>query len=119
MPFVKRSEHGRILGVYREQVTPDLEPVAAEDSELRSFVAELGSDDPTDEAAVWIRSDLAMARVVEDLVDTLIDRNVIGFGDLPEEARSKIVARRRRRADLDYLQSLEIGDPDAEDPDAG
>lgn len=111
MPYVKRSPDGRIVGVYHERATPELEPISRRDPELRAFVARVAPDGSGD--AGWISSDLAMARVVEDLVDTLIDRNVIGFDDLPEDARRKILERRKRRSDFAYLATL--GPEDAGD----
>jgi hypothetical protein len=45
-------------------------------------------------------SDLAIARVLEDLIDVLILRGVIQFTDLPEAAQSKLLSRRQTRAML-------------------
>lgn len=52
-------------------------------------------------------SDAAIARVLEDLIDTLIGRGVIQFTDLPEAAQGKLLWRRKNRAKLqDSLQLL-------------
>jgi|GEM_PF-6492910 len=40
-------------------------------------------------------SDAAIARVLEDLIDTLIGRGVIQFTDLPEAAQGKLLWRRK------------------------
>lgn len=52
-------------------------------------------------------SDLAMARVLEDLIDLLIERNIIRFTDLPEGAREKLLRRRNLRARLQGLDLLD------------
>lgn len=46
------------------------------------------------------QSDLAIARVLEDLVDVLITRGVIQFTDLPQAAQEKLMTRRQTRAML-------------------
>lgn len=43
-------------------------------------------------------SDKEMARVGEDLLDTLIAKGVIAFTDLPKSSRDKITARKAKRA---------------------
>jgi hypothetical protein len=57
-----------------------------------------GPDDPI--VASLSQSDLALVRVLEDLIDTLIERGVMQFTDLPEAAQSKLLGRRESRAAL-------------------
>lgn len=53
------------------------------------------------------QTDLALARVLEDLIDTLIAKGLIQFTDLPAAAQSKLLNRRETRAALsDPLQLL-------------
>ena len=60
-----------------------------------------------------IQGDLALARITEDLVNLLIDKGVISFSDLPEDAQKKLAARHdRRRNELDYVANLFIGSDD-------
>lgn len=122
MPFVKRDAEGRIVGVYREAAEDGLDAVDAGDPELESFLARVVPAGTA--AAGWVESDLSMARVVEDLIDALIDRGIIGFEDLPKGARAKIIGRRCRRDDLAYVGTLwtdDVDDMAGEDaePDAG
>lgn len=42
-------------------------------------------------------SDLALVRVLEDLIDLLVDRSVIRFTDLPQAAQTKLLQRRSAR----------------------
>ena len=54
------------------------------------------------------RLDADFIRVLEDLVEVLIDKGVINLTDLPPEAQQKLserrVARRRLRDALDLIQ---------------
>lgn len=52
-------------------------------------------------------SDQALIRVLEDLIETLVSRNVIHFTDLPEAAQTKLLERRSLRRSLNGLQLLQ------------
>jgi hypothetical protein len=60
--------------------------------------------DPIDETSSSVdalsQSDASIARVLEDLIDVLINRGVIQFTDLPEAAQNKLMTRRQTRAKL-------------------
>ena len=59
-------------------------------------------------------SDTGLARVLEDVIDVLINRGVIQFTDLPEGAQVKLLERRQTRESLaNRLQLL----PDDADND--
>lgn len=64
---------------------------------------------PADEL---IQSDTDMVRVLEDLIDVLIDRGVIQFTDLPKPAQAKLLQRKETRATLSNRLDL-IGDDEA------
>ena len=56
-------------------------------------------------------SDLEFVRVIDDLLDVLIDKGVINFTDLPSEAQTKFLRRselRRQRDSLDLLEDDEL-----------
>ena len=52
-----------------------------------------------------------MARVVEDLIDVLIAKNLINFTDFPPEAQKKMLRRQNLRRTLSPLIDL-VGDED-------
>ena len=81
--------------------------VAADDPGVEAF---LKSENPS-QADALSQTDTAMARVLEDLIDTLIARGLIQFTDLPEAAQAKLLSRRQTRAALnDPLQLLPFAD---------
>lgn len=101
MPYVGRDEVGNIVTVSTRSNAQATEFIDAGAEELQRYLAHLspGFDDLT-------RSDQALIRVVEDIVDTLIEKNVIRFTDLPEAAQHKLVHRRslrRSKVALDLL----------------
>lgn len=102
MPYVARDGDGRIVAVAEEAAIAAAEAIDADAPELAEFLARLVPEAANDIA----RTDLGLIRVVEDLIDTLIDKNLIRFTDLPEAAQHKLVQRRSLRHSLNSLNLL-------------
>jgi len=94
MPYVRRDPSGRIVALLRE-MTPDAqEHLPAGHPEVAAFL----DDGLEDEATRYLsESDLELARVLEDLIQLLMDKRLILFTELPPFARDKLSARRRAR----------------------
>lgn len=114
--YVQRSEAGHVTAVVERddgQAPPD-EPgwkaVSADDPGLVAFLARLAGNDA---ANPLVGTDLAMARVLEDLINLLIDQSVIRFTDLPPGAQAKLLARQNTRASMSRLRLM--GEGDSED----
>ena len=60
----------------------------------------LRGDDPEGLAALRA-SDLEVVRVLEDLIQVLIEKGVIQFTELPEPAQKKLLQRKRLRRSSD------------------
>ena len=69
--------------------------VAPDDPALKAFIQKnLPAAGAIDE---WMQPDLALARVIEDLIEVLIDKKVIMFTDFPAGAQRKLLDRRGLR----------------------
>ena len=94
MLFIHKDESRKILVVYEELIEGS-EEVASGDPALVGFITKnIPSANISDE---WVRSDWASSRVVENLVDVLIEKNLIMFMDLPNGAQQKLMERRGLR----------------------
>ncbi len=103
MPYVVRDEEGTVRAVFDTPVEGS-EAVAPDDPDLGEFIhnnAQTGM--VLDE---WVESDLALVRVVEDLVEVLVDKGVFMFNELPQGAQKKLNTRRGRRKEMDLMESL-------------
>ncbi len=109
MPFIVRDLEGNIVGVYNQPVEGG-EEVAADDPGLSEFVQATA---PQEGMENWVNSDLGLARVMEDLVDILIEKNLINFTDFPHGAQKKLLERRGLRKEFAYVASL-FGDDDTD-----
>ena len=101
MPFVKRDAEGKIVAAFREPVENGLEEGPPDDPGLAGFLDEIHADGED-----WVESDLAMARVLEDLIDLLMEKGVIQFTDLPSAAQRKLLDRTGLRREFAYVESL-------------
>ena len=114
MPFVHKDPDGRILAVYTEEMEGTIE-VATTDPDLVAFIQKnIPGVDAADE---WVQSDLGLARVLEDLIQVLIDKKVIMFTDFPAGAQQKLRLRRGLRREFSVVEEL-FGQQDI-DPEEG
>ncbi|MDR3213510.1 MAG: hypothetical protein LBT71_06285 [Azoarcus sp.] len=107
--YVRKGPDGRIAALSRS--VPDDDPgwsaSASDAPEVQTFIKELSGagGDALD------NSDLPFVRVLEDVIDILVDRAVIRFTDLPLPAQTKLLQRRRRRQQRQGLCLFSDEDP--------
>ncbi len=92
---VRRNPAGDIISVSLEADAGHPEMLERGAPELQGFVSQV------DQAAESLaRSDSDMSRVLEDVIDLLISRDLIRFTDLPAAAQAKLLKRRKMRQGL-------------------
>jgi hypothetical protein len=104
MVYVQRDLEGRLQRVEHQPFTDMTECLSVEDEELHAWL--VMREDVHGRLAKLKNSDLELVRVLEDLVDVLVNRGVIRYTDLPEAARNKLYARADARTKLDGLSGL-------------
>ena len=103
MPFVKRNDKGTIIAVSQVEEAGFAEEVPTGDVLLTEFLGEV-----TDGKSSLDSTDQDFIRVLEDVVELLINKGIILFTDLPESAQHKMMQRQRMRSELtDKLNLLE------------
>jgi len=107
MPYIQRDKNGAITKVFETQQPEAEEYIAFDSSELITFITRFAKSEDT--KAALSSSDIDLIRVLEDLINTLIDHKVILFTDLPLAAREKLSAREKIRGHLSSLDNL-VGD---------
>ncbi|MEQ9462054.1 MAG: hypothetical protein RJQ10_00205 [Haliea sp.] len=103
MPYVKRDSSGRIVAVSQLRGDCD-EAVAPEDADLAAYLNALGHH-----PGELVATDQDFVRVLEDVVELLIERGIILFTDLPDSAQKKMLHRQRLRSKLSTSLDL-LGD---------
>ncbi|TCJ13912.1 hypothetical protein EZJ19_09645 [Parasulfuritortus cantonensis] len=112
MPYVERDEAGKIVAMAAQESGSVREWLAEDSPELEAWLRGMASGAAGDANAVRAlgESDLAVIRVVEDLIDLLIDKNVLCFTDLPAAAQEKLLNRRSLRRALHPLVVMKDDD---------
>jgi hypothetical protein len=107
MAYVQRDDQGHIIAVFDTAKAGADEYLSVNSDELVAFLKQDGN---ADSARVALSaSDMTLVRVLEDLINTLIDKEVILFTDLPAAAREKLANREKIRGRLSDLDNL-MGD---------
>jgi hypothetical protein len=108
--YIKRDDDGRIELVSREETEDCTEFLPAESPEVLAFLMEA---EASPGAVRFKASDLAFVRVLEDVIELLMDKGVITFMELPEAAQQKVIERqslRRWLNGLDLVSGKDDGD---------
>ncbi len=104
--FIKRDAASNVIAV-SNQCEPGMLAAKLEDLDaIQVFLRQIGDDTQIK----FQQSDLAMARVLEDVIGLLIEKGAIRFTDLPEAAQAKLLTRRELRGQ--YVPSNLIDDSD-------
>ena len=94
MLYIQRDSNGKITGLTLEP-GENVEEASLTDPDVRQFLTE---------------SDTDMIRVLEDLIDVLVNKNLISITDLPESAQLKLLYRKNTRSFLDDNNDLLVDD---------
>lgn len=99
MLYIERAQDGTIKAIHQNPTKGAAEQKTLMDEEILHFLSRDGKLDS------WIQllslSDVSIIRVIEDLIDVLVKKNVIMLTDLPEEARDKLRERKKVRKKID------------------
>ena len=91
MPYVQRDAAGQVVAIFAQPGPGHAEPLPAGHPDLAALAGD-GSD--------FARLDADLIRVIEDVVDVLIDRGLLRLTDLPADAQRKLLARKGARERL-------------------
>jgi len=95
MIYIERNANGEFENI---QFTPgpNREEISLHDPKLQNFIEQAPNSEEIIQT-VLNRLDLDMVRVIEDVIDIMIDRNLILFTDLPDPVQNKILFKKTIR----------------------
>jgi hypothetical protein len=101
MPYVKRKENGQISAIFEDTTDEATEFLPGDHPDIQFFLGGIVPQNKKNVATSELsESDQSLIRVIEDIVDTLIAKNLIMFTDLPPQAQEKILERKSTRKKL-------------------
>ena len=106
MPYVRRNALGEIDSLHARADGSD-EFLANADPAVQAFV---GNASRPEQAFEQLDADFV--RVIEDVIDTLIVKNILNITDLPDQAQAKLFARKsfRERVSMSLLRLFQPTD---------
>ena len=104
MPYVIRNSDDKIIGLSDEALNASAEELELSDPEVLEFLQHAKNE--------LSSSDADTIRVIEDLVDVLIQKKLILLTDLPVPAQQKLTERQRIRNELNVLDNLMVDEGD-------
>lgn len=106
MLYAARDSEGRIIELHPSPLGAAQEELAADDPEALQFIHER-----------WRQNELAeldrdFIRVIEDMLELLMDKEVILFTDLPAKVQEKLLRRKEVRQQTHYTGPIGAGGDD-------
>ena len=104
MAFIQRNAQGEIIAVSETAQSEYDEEISIHSPDLIDYLAKTTNSDVAKVALS--ESDTDFVRVLEDLINTLIEKKVIVLTDLPFAAQEKLSSREKIRGQLNSLENL-------------
>jgi hypothetical protein len=92
MPYVRRNAQGEVTSLHRHAEAGTSEFLSDDHADVRAFLGQ-----PSGGPDAFARLDADFVRVLEDVIDTLVAKNLINITDLPPEAQAKLFSRKSFR----------------------
>ena len=106
MPYVLKGQDGKIKAISQSLISsPGWQEISSADPEYLDYL-----DGALKKEDRFRESDIQLARVLEDLISLLIDRDYIRFTDFPDAAQKKLIERQGFRTGNKNLNLLDDDD---------
>ena len=104
MVYIIRDDEGKVLSIHEKPFSPEQESLALDNPEIQDFLARCDRN----ESLMFLSSDLQLIRVIEDLVDILLSKNIINITDFPPKVIDKLMSRQSVRKRLKNASGMEF-----------
>jgi len=109
MPYVQRNNQGGVVNLSDTLLDGDSQWLELDHPDVVDFLQQPSNQSELKQSLA--SSDGDMVRVVEDLIDLLMEKQVFVFTELPEAVQTKLNARKKLRHDVNAISNL-IGEDD-------
>ena len=111
MPYIERNNSGDIIALTQSASHSDQEHLMPTHADVIEFLAMSGESSLSKHALA--ESDADVARVTEDLIHLLVQKNHILFTDLPEAVQTKLLGRAKLRSTLGTANNSFLDDSES------
>jgi len=109
MPYIQRNQQGEVIKLLDTPFGDESQWLELDHPDVAGFLQQPSNGSELKKSL--LSSDSEMVRVVEDLVDLLMEKQVFVFTELPEAVQAKLNARKKLRHDVNAISNL-IGEDD-------
>jgi hypothetical protein len=102
MVYIKRGKNNEVVAVHLADNDQGLEPAANDSEEVADFLFQCALGDHY----AFLKSDLELIRVIEDLVHVLMQKDILRITDFPAPVIEKLVQRRSIRQEFDGVSNI-------------
>lgn len=106
MFYAEEDTNGKIVAIRSKPTEPNQEPIA--ETTLVRFLAD--NNDTGSYESILSLLDSSIIRVLDDLIDLLVKKDLIMITELPEKAQKKIGERKRIRLKMQETMELTVDD---------
>ncbi len=111
MPYVIRDESGLVSGIYLRSHSNAMEFLPSDHPDIVLFFGGVLPEGIKNHTLMDLtHSDIEFIRVIEDVIDVLINKKLITFTDLPHKVREKIINRHDTRGRLAGSNDIVVPD---------
>jgi len=104
--YIKRDKDGQICAIYSEKTASVNEQIDIDNPEFGNFLMHCDKE----LHLKFLQSDLQLIRVLEDVIDILMDKNIITITDFPQPVIDKLLARQAFRKRFAGAAGMEYND---------
>jgi hypothetical protein len=104
MPYVARNIKDEVIAIYQDQGKDNRQWEEADSPDVIAFIKSMDTSYKTKQ--MLSGSDSGMARVIEDLIDILMEKQIFVYTELPEAVQAKLSARKQLRQNMSALGNL-------------
>ena len=105
--YIERSADGKIIGLRKEPGPNSAEVKSLSDQEVVEFLEQNLESDKL--KILLSQTDMSFIRLLEDLIDLLMKKNIVILTEFPEKAQEKLIGRKRIREKISS-QNLVVED---------
>lgn len=102
MIYVKRDSDNKIIAIFEKDTDEHLQKISPTDKEVIAFLSQC----KISKEHLFLKTDLELIRVIEDLIQILIAKNFISITDFPLPAMEKLVTRNKIREQYKDLTGI-------------
>lgn len=104
MVYVQRDSEGKVNAVFLQAQYPGMEQISSQHQDIVDYLKTCGQVEIFNQ--LLTESDAAITRVIEDLINLLIEKKLITFTELPIDAQNKLQHRKSMRQERGKVQLL-------------